>query len=135
MTALAYQENTVNATVPFDKINPGTIHEVLLEIGVPPHLYGYSYLVYALELILIDPDCLHSVTKGLYIDIALKFKTQPAKVECAIRHAISATWLRGDAEVLNSIFKNCIKPGKGIPTNTVFLARLYYYITNRENVK
>jgi hypothetical protein len=68
MPALAYQ-NFTNATIQLDSINTNTIHEVLLNIGVQPHLYGYSYLVYALELILIDADCLHSVTKGLYIDI------------------------------------------------------------------
>ena len=134
MEALAYQENSTNDTVPIE-IETSTLHEILLNIGVPPHLYGYSYLIYALELILKDPTYLHSVTKGLYIDVALKFKTNPSKVERAIRHAINVTWVYGNIEVLNGIFQNCIKANKGVPTNTVFLARLFYYITNRENVK
>ncbi|MBQ9140388.1 MAG: sporulation transcription factor Spo0A, partial [Lachnospiraceae bacterium] len=60
---------------------------------------------------------------------------KPTCVERAIRHAILTTWLYGDQEQINDIFKYCIKPGRDVPSNSVFLARLYYYISNMEYYK
>ena len=114
------------------RIETTTIHDILLKIGAQPHLNGHAYMVYALELVLLDPELLHHVTKGLYIDIANKFNTKPYSVERGIRHAISTTWLHGNLKYIDKVFQNCIDPNKGVPTNTLFLARLYYYIVNRE---
>lgn len=108
------------------------LHDILLNIGMPPHLYGYSYVVYSMELILQDPSYLHSVTKGLYIDVARHFNATPQRVERAIRNAINNAWLHGNMDFIGHVFKNCVRPDKGVPTNSLFLARLYYYITNRE---
>lgn len=131
-TLLSYQEkdgtkNTINFTVETSRL-----HELLLEIGIPPNVYGYSYIICALQLIIIEPDYLHSVTKGLYIDIAHKFKVQPYQVERCIRTAINIAWLHGNIEFINRVFRNCVRPDKGVPTNSVFLARLYYYLLNEE---
>ena len=46
-------------------VENNNIHYALLKLGVPPHLKGYSYIVYALELVLIDPNLLQHITKGL----------------------------------------------------------------------
>lgn len=102
--------------------------EMLLSIGIPPNLFGYAYITYAIELLLQDSEYRHYITKGLYVDIATKFKTTPSRVERAIRHAISVAWLHGNMELINHVFKNCVRPDKGVPTNSVFLARLFYYI-------
>lgn len=108
------------------------LHNLVLSIGVLPNIYGYAYIIRAMELILTNPNYLHSVTNGLYIDIAREFNTKPARVERAIRHAINTAWLYGDPAYLNSIFKNCVRPDKTVPTNSVFLARLYFYLKNLE---
>lgn len=104
------------------------IHHVLLDLGVASHLIGYTYIVKSLELVLTDPNLLHHVTKGLYIDVAKKFGVKPANVERAIRHAISTTWTYGNMDFINSVFRNSVRPDKGAPTNTMFLSRLYYYL-------
>lgn len=110
-------------------VENNNIHYVLLKLGVPPHLRGYTYIVYAMELVLIDPDLLQHITKGLYIDVARKYDTTPSRVERAIRHAITTTFQCGNKEFINSIFQNCLKPDRNAPTNTMFLARLYYHLT------
>lgn len=107
-----------------------TIQETLLSIGIPPNIYGYAYITYAVELLLKDSEYQHYVTKGLYVDIAQKYRTTPSRVERAIRHAISVAWLHGNADLIHHIFRNCVRPDKGVPSNSVFLARLYYYIKN-----
>ncbi len=107
-----------------------TIQDILLSIGIPPNIYGYAYITYAVELLLRDSEYQHYVTKGLYVDIARKYKTTPSRVERAIRHAISVAWLHGNADLIHYIFRNCVRPDKGVPSNSVFLARLYYYIKN-----
>lgn len=106
------------------------IQEILLSIGVPPNIYGFAYITYAVELLLLDSEYQHYVTKGLYVDIAQRYKTTPSRVERAIRHAISVAWLHGNADLIHHVFRNCVRPDKGVPSNSVFLARLYYYIKN-----
>lgn len=117
------------------RVESNIIHEILLSIGIPPNLLGYMYLVEAMQMILLNPLYLHSITKGLYIDIARKYSTKPQRVERAIRHAINTAWLIGNIEYIEHIFKNCVNPNKGVPTNSLFLARLYFYISNMENSK
>lgn len=117
------------------RVESNIIHDILLSIGIPPNLLGYMYLVEAMQMILLNPLYLQSVTKGLYIDIAKKYGTKPQRVERAIRHAINTAWLIGNVEYIDHIFKNCVNPNKGVPTNSLFLARLYFYISNMENSK
>lgn len=105
-----------------------SIQDMLLTIGIPPNLSGYAYISYAIELLILDAEYRHSITKGLYVDIAKQFHTTPARVERSIRHAIEVAWLHGDIELLDSIFKNCVRADKGRPTNSVFLARLFYHM-------
>lgn len=107
-------------------LNESNIHNLLLSIGIPPNICGYSYITYAEELLLTEAH--PPVPKGLYIDIAKKYHTTPSRVERAIRHAISVAWLYGDINTIDNIFANCVKPDKGVPTNSVFLFRLFYYI-------
>lgn len=104
------------------------IHDILLSIGMPPNLLGYSYVLYATELILSNPDYMHAITKELYVEVARKYNSTPSRVERAIRHAIGTTWLHGNLDYINQIFINCIRPDKGTPTNSLFLSRIYYYL-------
>ena len=106
------------------------LHKLLLSIGVPPNIYGYGYIIRSIELILRNPEYMHYITKGLYIDVAKDFHATPTRVERAIRHAINAAWINNcDEDFMNQIFQNCIRPNRKVPSNSVFLSRLYYHIT------
>jgi len=115
------------------RVDTTKIHEILLSIGIPPNLLGYSYILYGTELILMNPDYMHAITKELYVDIAIKYHSTPARVERAIRHAIGAAWSHGNLDYINNIFKYCVRPDKGVPTNSLFLSRIYYYISNMDH--
>lgn len=108
-------------------VQDSEIHEVLLNIGIALNLLGYTYLLYATELILSDPAYMRSFTRRLYVDVAKKYNTTPIRVEMAIRHAIGTGWIHGDTDYINSIFMHCVNPEKGVPSNSLFLSRLYYY--------
>ena len=101
-----------------------TIQETLLSIGIPPNIYGYAYITYAVELLLKDSEYQHYVTKGLYVDIAQKYRTTPSRVERAIRHAIEVAWTRGKVENMNNIFGYNIYNKLEKPTNGEFIALL-----------
>lgn len=124
--------STTQPTQLIFKVESTPIHNILLSIGVPPNLLGYSYILYALQLILFQPDYMHAITKELYEDIARKYCTSSTRVERNIRTAIQTTWLYGNVEMINRLFQNSVRPDKGYPTNSMFLARLYYYISNTE---
>lgn len=124
---IAYQEQNNVQVVEF-QVEANAIHELLLSIGIPPNIYGYAYTVYAVQLLLLDEEYRHCITKRLYVDIAERYGTKPARVERAIRHAISVAWLHGNTKFIDHVFMNCVRPDKGVPTNSVFLSRLFYYI-------
>lgn len=111
-----------------DEYDISRLHKLLLDIGVPPNVYGYTYIIRSIQLIIKDPGYMHYITKGLYIDIAKEFHATPARVERSIRHAINSTFAYGNTEFINSIFQNCIRPNRKVPSNSVFLSRLYYYL-------
>ena len=60
MNALAYQTTEMNMNNTFIiRTNRGNIQDLLLNIGFPQHVYGYNYIIYALELISVNPEILH----------------------------------------------------------------------------
>lgn len=126
---LAVQTNNATCNV---KIETTKIHEVLLSIGIPPNLLGYTYIITAVEFISLNPMYLNVITKGLYADIASKYEVTASSVERAIRHAISVGWSYGNLDYIYQIFKNSVRPDKGTPTNSLFLSRLFYYFNSVE---
>ena len=111
------------------------IAALLLDVGVPHHLYGFAYTAYALELIMLDPERLHHITKDIYPDIAIRFKTTPSRVERAIRTDVASVWLYGNKQLISNIFHYSIRADKGHPTNTQLLAALYYYMQEDQHKK
>ena len=109
-----------------------TIQKLLMQIGIPANMLGFSYIVTALELIALDPDYLNHITKGLYVDVAKKCSSTAARVERNIRHAIEIGFLKGDLEEIEKIFHCSSYSDKGAPTNSKFLAEVYYYMVNNE---
>lgn len=109
------------------------IQNVLLEIGIPTNVLGFIYLVYAIELILIDYEYAVRTSKLLYVEIANKYNTETACVERCIRHAIAVAFTPGSNNRVFQLFES--KTYKKAPTASQFLARMYFYIINNEHEK
>jgi len=116
-----------------EEISVSEIQELLLDIGLSPSLTGFQYITLAEQLALRDESYLRHVTKLLYIDIAVKYNNTPASVERCIRHAIATAWNHGSVEQISKLFRNSINPKKGVPTNSQFLACLYFHLANRDS--
>ena len=115
---------------PYDS---GKVAYLLRELGIPPHVVGYDYLVEAIKLGLEDHKILHRITKGLYIDIAKKYETTTSRVERAMRHAIIFAFDNGDSELLHSIFGNTISRNTGKVTNQHFIAAIVTILESEPN--
>lgn len=98
------------------------IEGTLNELGVPHHLIGRDYIACAIRLIISNDDYLNKLTYSLYPDVASSFGSTASRVERGIRHAVEATWDRGDTEVFVKHFGNSIDRNKAKPTNGEFLA-------------
>ena len=100
------------------------VTNVIHELGVPAHIKGYQYLREAIMMVINDIDIINQITKQLYPEIAIKFKTTPSRVERAIRHAIEVAWSRGEQSAVERIFGYTISAAKGKPTNSEFIAMI-----------
>lgn len=100
------------------------VSRMMSELGVPAHYKGYLYLREAILQVNERPELLSRVTKGLYPAVARRFGSTPDKVERAIRHAIEATWTRGNLPRLNALFAYGVDTRTGKPTNSSFIARM-----------
>jgi len=100
------------------------VTNVIHELGVPAHIKGYQYLREAIMMVINDIDIINQITKQLYPEIAIKFKTTPSRVERAIRHAIEVAWSRGEQVAVERIFGYTISAAKGKPTNSEFIAMI-----------
>lgn len=98
------------------------ITSIIHEIGVPAHIKGYQYLREAITMVYNNIEILGAITKTLYPDIAVKFKTTPSRVERAIRHAIEVAWTRGNIDSISQLFGYTINISKSKPTNSEFIA-------------
>ena len=107
------------------------VRQLLLELGSPDHLSGHEYTVYAILLAAENRTYIHSITFGLYPQVAAHFDTTAGRVERAIRHLVEVTWTRGDVEVLQRYFGNTVSPEKGKPTNGEFIARMANVVRQR----
>lgn len=100
------------------------ITDIFRELGVPPHLLGYDYLRQSVLIGLEHKDMLHSITTRLYPKLASLNGSSPQRVERAIRHAIEATWNRGNIESIYQYFGYSVQGDRGRPTNSEFIARI-----------
>lgn len=98
------------------------ITSIIHEIGVPAHIKGYQYLREGITMVYNNIEILGSITKTLYPEIAVKFKTTPSRVERAIRHAIEVAWTRGNIDSISQLFGYTINISKAKPTNSEFIA-------------
>lgn len=98
------------------------ISKIIINVGVPAHIKGYSFLREGVLLAVNDPDIINNITKKLYPMIGEKYKTTASKVERAIRHAIEVAWNRGRIESINNILGVRAYVGTEKPTNGEFIA-------------
>lgn len=98
------------------------ISKIFINVGIPPHIKGYSFLREGVKMAVEDPEIINNITKKLYPSIGEKYKTTASKVERAIRHAIEVAWNRGRIESINSILGVRAYIGAEKPTNGEFIA-------------
>lgn len=100
------------------------VTNIIHEVGVPAHIKGYQYLREAIIMVVNDIEVINQITKQLYPDIAVKYRTTPSRVERAIRHAIEVAWGRGEQQTVERIFGYTVSASKGKPTNSEFIAMI-----------
>lgn len=98
------------------------ISNIFINVGIPPHIKGYSFLREGVKMAVEDPRIINNITKKLYPSISEKYQTTPSKVERAIRHAIEVAWNRGRIESINNILGVRAYVGAEKPTNGEFIA-------------
>ena len=104
------------------------VSEILLDIGIMPHIKGFSYINDALIEAYGNPEILKKITKELYPKIAEKNKTTSSRVERAIRHSIElASQNIENSNLSHSIYINSLFKKKK-PTNLEFLAGIFQEI-------
>lgn len=107
------------------------ISEILFELGMPSHILGYQYSVYAIKIAVENTDIINAITCGLYPTVAEHYGTTASRVERAIRKGIECAWDRGDLDVIEKYFGNTISLVKGRPTNSEFIARVANIVRRR----
>ena len=107
------------------------ISEILVELGMPSHIMGYQYSVYAIKIAVENTDIINAITCGLYPNVAEHYGTTASRVERAIRHGIECAWDRGDLDVIEKYFGNTVSSVKGRPTNSEFIARVANIVRRR----
>ena len=116
---------TVNKAEDRQKENlEAAVTNIIHEVGVPAHIKGYQFLREAIIMSVKNIEMINQITKQLYPDIAIKYRTTPSRVERAIRHAIEVAWGRGDPKTTESIFGYTVSADKGKPTNSEFIAMI-----------
>ncbi len=98
------------------------ISKIFINVGIPPHIKGYSFLREGVRLAVEEPEIINNITKKLYPRIGDKYQTTASKVERAIRHAIEVAWNRGRIESINNILGVRAYVGAEKPTNGEFIA-------------
>lgn len=95
----------------------GVIKLALIKIGIRCDLIGFSYLCYAIELVINNPALIHNLCKGLYSEVSRKFMLDNEScVERSIRHAIENTYINKSFSGLNKMFKTDLYDLDGKPT-------------------
>jgi two-component system response regulator (stage 0 sporulation protein A) len=98
------------------------ISKIFINVGIPPHIKGYSFLREGVKMAVEDPEIINNITKRLYPSIGEKYHTTASKVERAIRHAIEVAWNRGRIDNINNILGVRAYIGAEKPTNGEFIA-------------
>lgn len=107
------------------------IVDLLISLGIPTHIKGFTYLTYAIFTVLTSPTSL-KLTQDVYPNIAVQFKTSDGSVEAAIRNAV-IKYAFGDnrTEMLNYVFPSVTD--KEYVTCAQFIYDIKTYLQNKYN--
>lgn len=96
--------------------------DLLLRVGVPPHLQGFPMLREAIKLIaLVDAPTKLRMMDDIYATLSDWFEVSVSVAEHAMRHAIETCWMRADLDVLEGLFGYTVMANKATPSNSAFL--------------
>ena len=109
------------------------IHDVLLHIGVPPHICGFRYLTEAVHQALLDSSCLERVTRNLYPKVAAVFHVPLSSIQRGIRHAITLAWERQKPGAVEALFGRCVVSAYDKPTNNELIATIVEYLSRDQD--
>ncbi|KFL43184.1 hypothetical protein CH76_08110 [Lysinibacillus sp. BF-4] len=65
---------------------------ILIRLGIPSHLKGYTYLNEAIQCVYQDRHTLNSIMGEVYLPIAMRYEVTEQSVERAIRSVIKKVW-------------------------------------------
>lgn len=105
-----------------DRALSNAIFDVLMDIGVPPHLKGYRYLEEAILMVYKDRKLLYGIYKNIYTKLAEGLDITAASMERCLRNAIEVAWNRGNSEAQYKYFGNCVSCITCKPTTKEFIA-------------
>lgn len=97
------------------------IFKYLLSCGMLPQLFGFRYLIDAIN-IYINKDRILSFEKDIYLPIAKKHNKNVGSVKKAIKNAIDSAALKYDLSDENSIFCNDSYSKSGSIISSEFIA-------------
>lgn len=95
------------------------ITNILLKMGIGPHIRGFHYLRDAIAITIKNNGLIVAAVKGMYSDVAQKYDTTSNRVERAIRYAIESIWTYGNHEYIKELFG---EDRKRRPSNSEFIA-------------
>lgn len=98
------------------------ISNILLALGVPTKLRGYTHLREAVLLMAEKPG--QAITKELYPAVALRCNCDATHVERSARSAILAAWQHRDEQIWRLYFPPDSDGKFPRPTNAAFITRL-----------
>lgn len=99
-----------------------SVSNILVNLGIPTKLRGYTYLREAILMVAKNPE--QSITKELYPAVAAICGDRGSNIERAIRTAIEKGWLKRDDRIWQLYF---LPGADGIiprPSNAEFIHRL-----------
>ena len=100
----------------------------LIRIGVRCDFIGFSYLCYAIELVILNPELIHNLCKGLYVMVGEKFGAEGENnVERSIRHAIENVFINKNFSELNKMFNTTLYKINDKPTAGEFIKLIAEY--------
>lgn len=102
-----------------------------IRIGIRCDLVGFGYLCYGTEKVIQNPDLIHNLCNGLYVEIANQFEADKVtSVERSIRHAIDNTQESKSFGELNNMFKTLLYTVNEKPTvgELIRLVAEYYLL-------
>lgn len=110
---------------PVEKALMLEIENLLRSMGASGCQVGLRFAVYSVAILLKEPDRIHYIVKGIYMEVADQLNVKPSSVERGIRTMVLSLWKQPDHSKLDEVFGHHLFRR---PTNSEFLESIAYYI-------